>query len=227
MFIGDGPGETDEEEGRPFVGQTGEVLRAVLQKYRFEHHYITNLVSCRPCTPLLDDAGLPRFRKGRYGAAIPLLRDETPTPEQQLACSARLYEEIYLVDPVIIVALGAAAAEFLLKKPVAISRQRGKAAQCTIPGRVHQAVLTEKKQVWERRVNGVTVRPTRLNEVRYTVLPTLHPAYVLRKISDHGTDSPWSLFASDIKKAIQVHDLVRDNNTEERENSNDSESITS
>jgi len=225
MLIGEGPGRTEEEEGRPFVGKSGEILRSILHGYHFTNYYITNIVGCRSCAQIIGDDGNPVFRKTKKGAAIPALRDEVPSPVQMAACAARLYEEIYLVDPVLIVSLGVTASEFLLRRTVAITRDRGTTDTCWIPGRTHQAVLTEKKRLWERVVKGTVVRPTEQNKVKYTVIPTLHPAYVLRKLSDHGVDSPWNLLASDIKRAIQIHDFIKDNvsPTEEREFEHDEE----
>ena len=218
MLIGEGPGQEEEQEERPFVGQTGELLRAIFAGYHFNRFYLTNIVCCRACAPLLDDSGSPRFRKGSKGIPIPIFRDQIPSPPQMSACAARLYEEIYLVDPLIILALGATVSEFLLNRKVALTKERGKAATCTIPGRTQRAVLTEKKKVWERTVKGEIVRPMEPSRVKYTVIPTLHPAYVLRKLSDHGADSPWNLLAGDIKKAIQVLDFLQDNtDIEERE----------
>lgn len=217
MFIGEGPGRTEEEEGRPFVGKSGEILRSILHGYKFTDYYITNIVSCRSCTHLIDDNGNPMFKTFRNGTTKPILRDEVPLPAQMAACSSRLYEEIYLVDPVIIVALGVTSAEFLLKRSVAITKDRGKTEHCTIPGRIHRAVLTEKRKVWERKVKGELIRPTKQNEVRYVVLPTLHPAFVLRKLSDHGADSPWNLLAKDIKKAIRIYEFIKGDISPEEE----------
>lgn len=119
----------------------------------------------------------------------------------------RLHEQIYLVDPVLIVSLGGPATEMLIGKSVAITQERGKERHITIPGATHRPVLTDKKKAWLRKVAGRLVAPTEPNEVRYLLLPTLHPAFVARRIEDRGPKSPIRQFASDIRKAIKIYEM--------------------
>jgi uracil-DNA glycosylase len=217
MFIGEGPGRTEEEEGRPFVGKSGELLRTILNGYKFTNYYITNVVACRACTQVTGEDGAPRFIKRRGQPDLPMFRDEVPLPTQMAACSARVLKEIYLVDPVIIVSLGVTASEFLLNRKVSITKERGQPDVCRVTGNIHRAVLTDKRKVWERKVKGEMVKPTEANQVNYIVIPTLHPAFVLRKLSDHGADSPWNLLAQDIKKAIQIYDFLKNDISPEQE----------
>jgi len=206
MFIGEGPGVTEEEEGRPFVGKSGGLLRDLLNKLQFTDFYITNLVTCRACEPRLDDAGQQIFKKRRNAPDIPLYKDKVPLPTQIEACRPRLHEEIYIVDPILIVTLGATAAEHVLGRSVAITKERGRTQHATIPGGTLRPVLTDKKQVWGRKVHGQYVLPTETNEVQYLVLPTVHPAYVLRKIGDRGADSPLRQFADDLRLAVKTYE---------------------
>jgi uracil-DNA glycosylase len=208
MFIGEGPGVHEEEEGRPFVGKSGSLLREVLQKLKFEKCYITNIVACRACSVAIDPTtNLPRMRRGRGGAPDTIMyTDQVPTPPQIQACLPRLYEEIYIVDPILIVALGNTAAETLLQRPVAITKERGRTEHCVIPGITSKPVLTEKKQVWGRMVHGVYQMPIEQNEVRYLVMPALHPAFVLRRLVDRGPNSPSSQFIIDIKTAVRIYE---------------------
>jgi uracil-DNA glycosylase len=208
LFVGEGPGKEEEIEGRPFVGRSGKVLRVVLEKLGMTDMYITNIVACRSCSPLLDQAtNLPvtqRNRKTRLPEVI--WKDEPPSPIHINACAPRLYEEIYSVDPVVIVSLGAKAAEALTGGAVTITTERGKEREITIPGMTYRAVTTEKKGVWLRKVRGQLVAPVERNEVSYLLVPTLHPAYVNRKLSDKGATSPFRQFFADIKKAMKIYE---------------------
>jgi uracil-DNA glycosylase len=206
MFIGEGPGRVEEEQGRPFVGPSGELLRTIIRAYHITDYYITNIVPCRSCETVLDDAGQPRLRKIRGRPAEITYKDVPPLPNQLAACTARIYEEIYIVDPVIIVALGVTTASFLLKRAISINKERGQTDFCMIPGATARPVLTDTKQVWVRKVKGEYLAPIKQNEVRYLIMPTLHPAYVLRKENDHDRQSPWNQLASDIKFAADTYE---------------------
>lgn len=208
MFIGDGPGKSEEALGVPFQGDSGTLLRDILGKLNFTDYYLTNLVACRACEPIIDHAtGAQKIGKsygGRPGA--PLYKDQTPLPVHVTACSARLYEEIYLVDPVLIVALGVTSAEFLLKKHVTITKERGNVMSCSIPGATLRPRLTDKKQAWGRKHGGVYEMPTEQNEVAYEVLLSVHPSYVKRKEGDMGRNSPLSQFFGDIRMAVKIYE---------------------
>ena len=208
LFVGEGPGANEEEQGRPFAGNAGSLIRDILERLKFEDFYFTNLVCCRSCEPVLDQStGQPVIRKGRRGSpGEVLMKDSIPLPVQIEACRPRLMEQIYLLDPVLIVAVGATAAEHLLGKPVSITRERGTFHECVIPGATLRPVLTDKKQVWGRKVHGEYVLPTETNEVRYSVMLTIHPSFVLRKGRDKGRDSPLRLFAGDIRLAVKVYE---------------------
>jgi uracil-DNA glycosylase len=207
MFIGEGPGQVEEAEGRPFVGPSGKVLRKVIERLGLIDYYITNCVACRSCAQAYNGEGQPIFRKDRRtGAQIPFIRDEPPTPLQIAACLPRLHELIYLVDPVVIVTLGAEATKTLRGKAVSILSERGQSMEVTIPGSWQLPVLTEKRQQWARRVRGELVMPTRRNEVRYLVIPTIHPAFVLRSHGDKRKGNPLESFIEDVKKAVAVYD---------------------
>jgi uracil-DNA glycosylase len=206
MFIGEGPGRHEEDYGRPFIGDSGNLLRKILKALGFTEHYLTNLVACRSCEHVLDENQQPRFRQNRRGPPMPVLQDVPPTPPQWRECRERLYEEIYLVDPVLIVSLGNTAAEALIGKPLTITREHGKPVTITVPGRGYDAVLTEKKKEWYHKVRGAVVAPVKQADVDYLLVPTLHPAYVLRKIADKGHDSPFRLLLEDVRKAVKIYE---------------------
>ena len=202
MFIGEGPGREENEHGRPFVGKSGQFLRAVLQQVGITNYYITNSVCCRSFSYQYDTEGKQRYIQ-RRGVSIPVDQDDRPTPVQLTACRDRLFEEIYLVDPKIIVTLGAAAAETVLGRPVKILQESGaprpasaedKGTILELPGAGYRPVFTPKG-LWRHKVRGVWVTNTVQNTVRYAVYPLLHPAFVLRNLTDNSLGSPKDLFA--------------------------------
>ena len=203
LFLGEGPGVTEESYGRPFVGKSGELLRALLERYKVKNHYITNVVACRSCAPVMNpDTGMPRMNKSRNGGPDYIrYQDQPPNKVQMEACSQRIYEEIYMADPVLIVALGQQAATFLRGNSVKITQERGNPMEIEIPGAGFRPVLSEKKKEWARRVKGQLVMPTERTTVRYIMLPTLHPAFVWRNKHDENPDNPFALLARDIERA--------------------------
>ncbi|MEW6503611.1 MAG: uracil-DNA glycosylase [Chloroflexota bacterium] len=104
MFIGEGPGFYENEQGRPFVGAAGKFLDELLQRagLKRESVFITNVVKCRP----------------------PGNRD--PLPEELMACNDYLERQIQAINPLVIVTLGRySMARFLPN--VRISDVHGKA----------------------------------------------------------------------------------------------------
>ncbi len=92
MVIGEAPGAKEDQKGRPFIGQSGQLIRTKLQQAGITNYYITNTVKCRP----------PDNR--------------TPTAKESKACKQYLDEEIRDVKPDYIIALGSLAAKVVLKK---------------------------------------------------------------------------------------------------------------
>ena len=124
MFIGEGPGADEDEQGRPFVGRAGQLLTrmiAAMQFDRFKEVYIANIVKCRP----------PGNRN--------------PEPQEAAACIDYLKRQIELVQPKVIVLLGAVPLFYLMN------------------------------------MKGITrIRGNWLEYHGIQVMPTLHPAYLLR-----------------------------------------------
>ncbi|MGE5893728.1 MAG: uracil-DNA glycosylase [bacterium] len=104
MFIGEGPGEDEDRQGRPFVGKAGQLLRNLIRKMglKSEEVYIANVVKCRP----------PGNRNP--------LEDEIDT------CIPFLKEQIEIISPKVIVLLGNVALQGLLKSRLRITAARGK-----------------------------------------------------------------------------------------------------
>ena len=105
MFIGEGPGENEDLQGKPFVGRSGKLLDAMLQQIglsREKNIYIANIVKCRP----------PNNRNPEY--------------EEADACKEYLESQVNLVKPEIIVLLGSVALKNILGKEYGITASRGK-----------------------------------------------------------------------------------------------------
>ena len=105
LFVGEGPGADEDEQGEPFVGQAGRLLDAMMAAIgirRGREAYIANVVKCRP----------PGNR--------------TPTLEEAAACAPFLDRQIDLIRPRLIVALGKTAAMRLLQTEASLGSLRGK-----------------------------------------------------------------------------------------------------
>lgn len=111
MVVGEGPGETEDLLGRPFVGRAGELLDKMLAAIGLprEDVYICNTVKCRPT---LHEGGK--------------LRNRAPTPHEMDNCRPYLDEQIDVIAPAVILALGAPAAKSFLGNAFAITKGRGR-----------------------------------------------------------------------------------------------------
>jgi len=128
MFIGEGPGREEDLQARPFVGEAGTVLTSLIVKMglRREDVYIANIVKCRP----------------------PMNR--APEEDEMIACKPFVQEQIRIINPKVIVALGRISAQNLLNTKTTISKLRGGFYE----------------------YDGIPV------------MPTFHPAYLLRNPKD-------------------------------------------
>lgn len=131
MFIGEGPGAEEDNQGLPFVGRSGQLLTKMIEAMGISRKdvFIANIVKCRP----------------------PENRD--PLMEEAQACIGYLRSQIQIINPEVIVCLGSVSLNFLLqpegKVKLGISKLRG---------------------TWQ-------------DFYGYKVLPTFHPAYLLRNPS--------------------------------------------
>lgn len=206
MLIGEGPGAHEEQEGRPFIGKSGMLIRHILDIAGVADHYITNTVACRSCAPAFDSIGRPLvFKDRRTGQDVSRINDEPPKPAQVEACKPRLLEQIYIVDPILIVTLGGGAAAALTGKSVTITRDRGTFQEVEIPGAWQLPILTDKKKQWVRKVGGQIVAPVRQSTVRYLTFLTIHPAYALRYVRDKRHGNVFTAFVLDMQTAINTY----------------------
>jgi DNA polymerase len=140
MFVGEAPGEEEDRTGRPFVGRAGKKLDDMIKAMglKREEVYIANILKSRP----------PENR--------------TPLPDEVEKCAPFLAEQIRIIQPRVIVALGGPSSKFLLGTTVGITRIRG---------------------TWGAYVDG---------EIETPVMPTYHPAFLLRQYTEENRRKVWS-----------------------------------
>jgi uracil-DNA glycosylase len=210
MFIGDAPGQVEESKGEPFVGPSGRRLREALKIMALNfRYYVTTLVKCRSCEHRTDNTGEPIFKiNPRTHEEYPDIRDAPVLPNQIDACLPFLYKEIYIVDPVLIVALGSEVAKTLAKIRTikVLGDPDTKVREIEVPGLGSVPDVTAKKKVWARKVHGELMTPTQTRQLKYWMLPTVSPAHVIRRQADRSTGNPLSVFIKDLNFAIKVFD---------------------
>lgn len=142
MFVGEAPGADEDMQGEPFVGKAGQLLTKIIETMGLSRDsvYIANILKCRPDTP------------GQTAG------NRKPRPEEMQTCIPFLHEQIDLIKPRVLVALGATAVEGLLGPSIGITRLRGNwRTYRGIPlmPTYHPAyllrnqALSEKRRVWE------------------------------------------------------------------------------
>jgi DNA polymerase len=142
MFVGEAPGADEDKQGEPFVGRAGQLLTKIIKAMGFARGevYIANILKCRPDTP-----------GSSYG-------NRPPTPTEMQTCRPYLMEQIDVIQPKVIVALGAVAVEGLLgtRAPMRELRGRWDSFNGTpLMVTYHPAYLlrnqspSEKRKVWE------------------------------------------------------------------------------
>jgi uracil-DNA glycosylase family 4 len=136
LFIGEGPGENEDLQGRPFVGRAGQLLDKMIAAMglKREQVFIANIVKCRP----------PNNR--------------VPAPDEVATCTPYLVRQIELIRPKVIVTLGLPAAKYMLSTTQTMGRLRG------------------QWQQWR----GIKL------------MPTFHPAYLLRSYTEENRQMVWS-----------------------------------
>jgi len=156
FFIGEGPGETEDKTGRPFVGRAGQLLdqMIVAMGLKREQVYIANIVKCRP----------PQNR--------------APAPDEVETCTPYLVRQIEIIRPRAIVTLGLPASKYMLSSNSTMGRLRGQ---------------------WHEW-RGIKL------------MPTFHPAYLLRSYTVENRQAVWS----DLQKVMDEIGLKgRKRNVEE------------
>ena len=142
MFIGEAPGADEDRRGEPFVGRAGQLLTKIIETMGFKRSdvYIANVLKCRPDMPPGSSGNRP------------------PTPVEMQTCLPYLAEQIDIIQPRVLIALGATAVEGLLGTRGVMRELRGKwhSHQDTpLMITYHPSYLlrnqapSEKRKVWE------------------------------------------------------------------------------
>ncbi|MFW5937346.1 MAG: uracil-DNA glycosylase [Halanaeroarchaeum sp.] len=120
LFVGEAPGEQEDDEGEPFVGRSGQILDEVLRDNGLDRSVvrITNSVRCRP----------------------PENRDPTTTEREN--CRPYLDAEIGAVDPSVVVTLGKVPSENLLGRSVAVTNEAGTVEAVNVDGQVYDVLIS-------------------------------------------------------------------------------------
>lgn len=144
FFIGEGPGENEDLQGRPFVGRAGDLLNKWIAAMglRREDVFIANIVKCRP----------PGNRE--------------PAPDETAACTPYLQRQLEIVRPEVIITLGRPSAHYMLQSKLSMGKLRG------------------HWHAWRE----------------IALMPTYHPAYVLRQYTIETRRAVWDDLKMVMKK---------------------------
>tara|TARA_B100001250_G_scaffold58157_1_gene45144 strand:- start:151 stop:855 length:705 start_codon:yes stop_codon:yes gene_type:complete len=120
MIVGEGPGQKEDELGKPFVGDAGQLLNKMLAAINLkrENVYITNVVNYRP----------PNNRK--------------PEPAEIIRYSEFLREHISIIEPKILILMGSTAMEALFGSKIKISKERGAWKEIIINNKTYLTIIT-------------------------------------------------------------------------------------
>ena len=120
MIVGEGPGQKEDELGKPFVGEAGQLLNKMLAAINLkrENVYITNVVNYRP----------PNNRK--------------PEPAEIIRYSEFLREHISIIEPKILILMGSTAMEALFGSKIKISKERGAWKEIIINNKTYLTIIT-------------------------------------------------------------------------------------
>ena len=110
VLIGEGPGATEDATGRPFVGRAGRLLDECLLENGItrKHVYICNVVKCR--ASMIEDGSV---------------RNRPPSTSEVQACLPWLRKQLEIIQPLVILCLGAPSANVIIHKDFRMTRERG------------------------------------------------------------------------------------------------------
>lgn len=135
VLVGEGPGDKEDESGRPFVGKAGQMLDRALADCGLsrEQVYICNTVKCRACD---------------WSTGKPVNRP--PADSEVAACRQWLEPQLGLIAPKVILCIGAPSAKNLIKKDFKITAERGKYFPCafakTAMATLHPAYILRQQR---------------------------------------------------------------------------------
>ena len=144
MIVGEGPGQKEDQEGKPFVGDAGKLLNKMLESIKIERNkiYITNVVNYRP----------PNNRK--------------PDPSEIMRYSIFLKEHISIINPKILILMGTTAMESLFGSKIKISKERGTWKEIIINQKTYLTMITFHPAYLLRQADQKKYSWTDLKEIR-------------------------------------------------------------
>ena len=165
LFVGEGPGQNEDEQGLPFVGRSGQLLDKYLFAIdldRTKNCYIANIVKCRP----------------------PQNRD--PQPAESEACMPWLREQFRLLKPKIVVCLGRIAAQRMIRKDFSVTKEHGTFVQKNgvwFMGTFHPAALLGRRRtnppplriLWPCGIRSTRCAGTHINKLTLSVIAVAMP----------------------------------------------------
>lgn len=169
-FVGKAPSDIEDRRGEPFCDPAGELFNDFLNDIGLNRTevFTNNIIGCRAFTE--DGEGIRK--------------DREPIKEEVTACIDRLYESIYKIDPILIVAMGNAALHALTGESTKITKARGGLYEARIPGEE--------------------------TDVIYPVLATFHPNYLRKNTKDKKKPgSIWYRMYEDLLEATRMCDIAK------------------
>jgi uracil-DNA glycosylase family 4 len=166
MIIGEAPGENEDRQGFPFVGAAGHLLDQYLGQASWKPSIQALLEDLYSAKRADEKEGFKRQLREElldevYFTNVVMCRppdNRDPVPKEIEACKARLLEQIYLVDPIVILTAGRIATEALVGRKVSITQMRGEMFDIEVTGKLHPDI-----------------------KLRYPVIAVLHPSFLMRK----------------------------------------------
>ncbi len=194
VIVGEAPGTQEDAAGLPFVGRSGQLLDLLLGQasVRPEVKQITTELASGKRMESGDEKALREMLRGwlyqDYFFTNCVMchppENADPIPKEITNCNSRLVETIYVVDPILILAVGRISAETLLRaKSVNIGKVRGELHEVSFQGRLIQ--------------------------FRYPVIPIYHTSYLMRKNDFNSDEGDAAKTQFDIIRAMHIYDELK------------------
>ena len=197
IIVGEAPGEEEEATGMPFVGKAGQLLNQILastaaeQEIREAHanyskisHSEFNMKKIRAFHSYIEEWRDQNFFLTNAVACRPA-DGAVPISSQIKECWARLWNIIYIIDPWLIIVCGNHALSSLLRK-------------------VQTKITSVRGHIYDVEYQGHVV------PMVYSVLPILHPAYLLRKADWQMSDGDYASTVKDVRIALKSVDFLKE-----------------
>ena len=193
LIVGEAPGEEEERTNIPFVGPAGKLLNQLLamcsdnpqiqELVSWYHRDARNTVNIEHFHKNITEWRYTEFMLTNSVCCRPV-ENATPNADMVKACWPRLWNLIYVVDPLLIVPCGnTALAAVMQKAKVKITAERGRVFDVTHYGKIGRA--------------------------SYPVMPVFHTSYLLRRADWRSKDGDWKKSCDDWKRIMRVLDFLR------------------